>query len=230
MEEKTNKQFPIFWTYIERNGEKTIHQVRFKALCVKGVYETNSMGHKRVEIYKSVFQIAGRNGIFIGCSKSNESDASLKQYFPLDKVFATKELAEYCAKGKRGVEEHFYSVNGEDGHYSITHNNPLLDCEWSWDRYVPSNMKIVFRDADRNGRSYELLGGYTWTGLEAKLLGVDCKNEKIELANDITVHNSLHYALFDMVSCNWLGEFSKEYYKTKEECENANKVKVYTFD
>lgn len=229
MEEK-NKQFPIFWTYIERNGEKTIHQVRFKALCVDGSYEIDADGSKYLYAYMSVFQIAGRNGIFISCPEESSDSASLKKYFDLSKVFPTKELAERYAKGDRSIRCHFRSISSHDCCYRITDQNPLIDCEWSWDKHIPSNMKVLKTKRDCNGRIFEHLVGYAWSGLETVLYNVGCKNKKIELANDIFVHNSLHDALFDMVSCNWLGEFNREYYKTKEECDNANKIKVYTFD
>lgn len=217
------KKFPTFWTFLKRNGETTIHQVRFKCLLTLAQTEhVQAEDYDRIEIVKSVFDIAGTNAQWIGgeCSMGGN-------YHDLALVFATKEDAIAASQSNKEADylAQFGGLCRKDGWYRIKRNSILHRSEWVWSNHIPNNMTIVHR----NGLE-SFLGGYCWNGIKTILNmayydysnGVEVCGTKFRRLGSV--------AAFDMVTCNYIGKPTKDYFKTKEECERQHNVQVFEFD
>lgn len=230
--EKVIKNFPIFWTFIKKDGMTTIHQVKFKALYVGAWTSTNDNG-RVVQVEKAIFNIAGRPELFIGGTNrktiaqgmSDHSDGR-KKYFSLNSVYATKEDAEKASKGNIFSEnkaEEFHHLGDE--RYTITKYSPLFKLgEHSWENNVPSNMKLK---TDKEGNTY--LCGWRTNGLEAGYYRVNGK-DKVQVIEGEVVRNISDLMLFDMVSREWVNQPKYDYYATRQECEENCPNKVYVFE
>lgn len=226
--EKIIKNLPIFWTFINKNGMTTIHQVRFRGLYVSARTETKD-GFCKVEIEKAIFNIAGRPETFIGGSKkfgagiSDYPNDNSKKYFTLSEVYATREEAEKASKSTYYPRNQFHHIN--DTRYTTTKWSPLsVLSEFSWQENIPSNMKLK---TNNEGVSY--LCGYRFDGLETSYYRVEGERN-VNVVEGETIDNISELMVFDMVSREWVNKPKYDYYKTKEECDNVSEQKVFVFE
>lgn len=233
MIEKEIKQFPIFWTFIKKNGVTSIHQVMFLGLYVNAYTELNGNG-RVTTIEKAIFKIAGRSDIFIGGVgrtsgqgiADHPSSDGRKKYFSLNSVYATKEDAIKASKEpnpyKTNPTEEFHHLYDET--YTITKHSPLFELgSFSWENNVPSNMKLK---TNEKGNTY--LCGWRSNGLEVGYYRVRGK-DKVQVIEGETIHNVSDHMIFDMVSREWVNQPQHDYYASKEECEEMCPNKVYVF-
>ena len=214
------KKFPIFWTYLKRDGKTTIHQVRFKSLLTFASTNDYPSG-QQTEVVFSILEIANTIGQWIG----GESSFGDSNYHDLSLIFATKEDAIKASQGNE-IKGEFRAVCPKDGWYKIGKNSVLYGSEWLWYNHIPQNMVL-----SKRSEGCELyLGGYTWTGV--KTIKTAVRHDYSDGVNifGIRFRRIGTYAAFDMVSGQYIGEPTKEFYKTREECDAKHQIQVFEFE
>lgn len=202
------KKFPRFWTYFERDGKVTIHQVRFKALLTYAKTQRTSWGAV-YWIAMAVYDIANTNKQWVSQSTSHEHE--------LCKIYLTKEDVLRKLRGEE-VESIFKYSNFEG---VIPSNNILYNSEWAWNNHIPRNTFI-----DRKGD----LCGYVWDGIKTKMVSVTHIYPEDLKVCGVPFKPKHNYPIFDMVASEYLGVPSTEYYLTEEECNENHQIEVFEFD
>lgn len=208
MNVKKVKKFPIFWTFLKKDGVATIHQVRFSKLeTIARIKRYKRDELDEIDVHNATFEIAGTPTEC--CCALNKPNG-----FDLSNVFSTFEDAVNAVQNPTNICPHFKRVLAGEGKYHISKRNILHRSEWTWDKYVPSNMLI-----HEDGMDIHLCG-YYWNGVKTRMQEVDYTiNQRIS-----------EFPIFDMVSQQFLGTPTKQYYKTKEECDGANCLQVFEFE
>lgn len=217
------KKFPKFWTFIKKDGVTTIHQVRFKSLLTQAMTLDFNSGQETKVVF-SVFEIANTIGHWLGGQIEGDRKRNFdNRYHDLSNIFATKEDAIKASQGL-SVNREFKPINFKDGIYKISKDSILYKSGWMWYNNIPQGTFV-------NKVNSELhLCGFIWNGIKSviqtivydysnglNIFGFRCKTDSVD-------------ALYDMVSGQFLGEPIKQYYGTKEECEEKHQIQVFEFE
>lgn len=225
MEEKVTKvkRFPTFWTYLKRNGVTTIHQVRFKSLLTQAMTLDFNSGQETKVVF-SVFEIANTIGHWLGGQIEGGSQRNFdNRYHDLSDIFATKEDAIKASQGF-SVNREFKPINYKDGIYRISKESILYKSDWLWFNNVPQGMFVRKIDSELH------LCGYFWNGIKSVIQTIP-----YDYSNGLNIFGFGYKtkstdALFDMVGGDFIGEPTKHYYKTQEECDASHQIQVFEFD
>lgn len=235
MESKKDKQvkFPTFWTYLEENGVKTIHQVRFTSMVAVAVckYMLDWEGWRQ-KVINATFEIAGKPGLYC-CGDADFCECNRLedvQYHKIEEVFSTKEKAMKAARRQyKGLELDF-EANGGAGSFFITGYNPLFEnnmSPFSWYNNLPEDLET---ETDDNNILEPY--GFFWNGTDVMFDKAKCGlpvNDALFKGRGETGY-SRSIPLYDMVSGEWLIPWKYKYYQDEHECENANALQVFTFE